>query len=201
MQRYTVRLANAEEIECLPAIEQAAATRFLPYLDQLEITADLLEGLTPPRFLHCAQQEKRLWVAVVDSPSSHSPAAQNTVSQPVGFIVAKVLPSSYFIVELDVHPDFGRLGIGSALVEACCKSAASQNHSQVTLTTFRHIPWNIPFYQRLDFQILPANRWSPEIKAIVEHEARYGFAPEHRVVMARRLLRPVRLSNVSEGET
>lgn len=197
MQGYTVRLAHEAEVAYLPEIERAAASRFVPYLDQLEITADLLEGLTPPRFLRWAQQENRLWIAVSKPAESSKPQAS---TKPVGFIVAKFLPGSCFIVELDVHPDFGRRGIGSALVEACCKGAMAHHRRQVTLTTFRHVPWNIPFYQRLGFQTLPAAQWSPEIKAIVEHETRYGFAPEHRVVMARRLLRPVKLSKFAKGD-
>lgn len=197
LQGYTIRLANEAEVAYLPDIERAAAMRFLPYLDQLDITADLLEGLTPPRFLRWAQQEKRLWVAVSELVGQSNPDA---LAKPVGFIVAKYLPGSCFIVELDVHPEFGRLGIGSALIEACCKGAIARNRSQVTLTTFRYIPWNIPFYQRLGFRVLPAAQWSSAIQAIVEHETRYGFAPEHRVVMGRRLLRPVKLSKFAQGD-
>ena len=169
---YRIRLAEADDVAFLPAIERAAAEQFVPYVDWLKISTDLLKELTTPRFLRKAQTERRLWVAVV-------------AGQPVGFVVVKFLLKSCFIVELDVHPDYVRQGIGSALVEACCLGAQAQGFGQVTLTTFRKVPWNIPFYRRLGFEVLPADRWSIEIRAIVQHEARYGFAAEKRAVMSR----------------
>lgn len=198
---YTVRLARATEVDCLPEIERLAARRFVPYLDRLEIPAELLEGLTPVRFLRRAQAERRLWVALVDSRALEvrperdigqdiEPGDESDAELVVGFIVAKFLLGSCFVVELDVHPDFGRRGIGSALVEACCAGARSRGVRWVTLTTFRYIPWNIPFYEGLGFEVLPAEQWPPEIRAIVEHEHRYGFATQHRAVMRRRARRP-----------
>lgn len=173
---YTIRLAEDADIRVLPAVERAAAQRFLPYLDRLEISAALLEGLSPISFLRRSQREQQLWVAVPnDEPTS----------PPVGFVVTKFLHRSCFIVELSVHPDYGRRGMGSALIEACCMDALARGVRQVTLTTFRYVPWNIPFYQRLGFRQLQAAQWSPEISAIVQHEARYGFAQAHRVVMMR----------------
>ncbi|MEM6596964.1 MAG: GNAT family N-acetyltransferase [Cyanobacteria bacterium P01_D01_bin.36] len=188
MQRYTVRLAEEADIDGLPEIERAAAQRFFPYLKQLEISAGLLEGLTPVSFLRRARYERRLWVAVSTDENQRL----------VGFIVAKFLPNSCFIVELSVHPSHGRQGVGSALVEACCMGALTRNVQQVTLTTFRYIPWNIPFYQQLGFRELNARYWSPEIRAIVQHEARYGFAQQHRTVMIRPARRGLSTTLLSE---
>lgn len=167
---YEIRLAKKTDLAILPEIEKAAAQLFEPYLSCLEIPADLLENLTTPLFLIKAQADCRLWVAAI-------------AHRPVGFIVTKFLPSCCFIVELDVHPDYIRLGIGTALVKACCDSAQRRGFNQILLTTFRQVPWNIPFYQRLGFEVLPARQWPLEIEAIVQHEARYGFAPEKRAVM------------------
>ena len=175
---YTVRLANKVDIASLPEIEKAAAQQFSPYLDWLNISADILEGLVSQKFLLQAQLDSRLWVAVVET---------HQIEKPVGFIVVKFLPKSCFVVELDVHPNYSRMGIGSALVEACCDGAQGRGFNQVSLTTFRKIPWNVPFYERLGFEILPNKLWTPEIHAIVNHEARYGFAPDKRVVMCRNL--------------
>ncbi|MGD1898487.1 MAG: GNAT family N-acetyltransferase [Phormidesmis sp.] len=187
---YTVRLAKETDIEGLPEVERAAAQRFLPYLSQLEISAELLEGLTPRSFLRRAQAERRLWVAVPMNAVTDRSTAQSALL-PVGFIVAKFLPESCFIVELSVHPDHGRQGVGRALIAACCQGAKARGAEWVTLTTFRYVPWNIPFYQRSGFELLQAKHWSPELRAIVQHEARYGFAQKHRVVMARPSALPV----------
>ncbi|WP_198011372.1 GNAT family N-acetyltransferase [Synechococcus sp. PCC 7335] len=176
LSNYRIRLAEVEDLARIPAIEAAAAKQFEPYVSQLEISVDHLSGLTPMTFLKRAQLEKRIWVAVLEN-------------QPVGFIVAKFLIESCFIVELDVLPAYSRQGIGSALIEICCEGARSRNHTQLTLTTFRYVPWNIPFYQQCGFEILPIERCSSELSAIVQHEARYGFVQKHRVVMRRILSR------------
>jgi len=188
LPNYTVRLAYESDIAHLAEVERLAAQRFLPYLDQLQIPAELLEGLISRRFLRWAQVENRLWVAI----------PQQRETQPVGFIVVKFLPKSCFVVELSVHPDFGRQGIGSALVEACGEGAKSRGADQLTLTTFRHVPWNIPFYQKVGFKILPSAQWSEELQAIVDHETRYGFSPQHRVVMVRNLERGQTLERASQ---
>lgn len=165
-----IRLAKVEDLVHIPVIEAAAAKQFEPYAAQLEISVDLLSGLTPLTFLKRAQLEKRVWVAVVDA-------------WPVGFIVAKFLQHSCFIVELDVLPAYSRRGIGTALIAHCCEGAMQRNYTQMTLTTFRYVPWNIPFYRRCGFEILLPERCSDELRAIAAHEARYGFAQRHRVVM------------------
>ncbi|MEL6813728.1 MAG: GNAT family N-acetyltransferase [Cyanobacteria bacterium J06598_3] len=172
---YLVRLATPQDVPFLAEIESSAAQRFLPYLNDLGIPVTLLEGLATPDFFHRAQADDRLWVAVHSEPRHQQ--------QPVGFIVVKFLLESCFIVELDVHADHGRKGIGSALVRACLEGTRRRGFNRTTLTTFRHIPWNIPFYRRLGFEILPPEAWPNDIRAIVQHEARYGFARDKRVVM------------------
>lgn len=172
--QYQIRLASRSEVQKLPSIEQAASTRFNDYLTQLELTPDLMSEIVSVQFLLQAQTEKRLWVAIVED-------------RPVGFVVSRPLLDSFFIVELDVLPDFGRCGLGSALMQAACAQAQENGFKAVTLTTFRTIPWNIPFYQRLGFTILAPEDLSPELDAIVQHEARYGFKRQYRVVMQRLL--------------
>lgn len=174
MAYAVIRLAEVEDLAVLNELERAAAKEFSPYIAWLNVTSHLLEGLVPLHFLEQAQAEDRLWVAVRDR-------------QIVGFVVIKFLIESCFIVEIDVHPEHWRKGIGSALIEACCASAKIHGFSKMTLTTFRKVPWNIPFYRELGFALLPPENWPPEIQAIVRHEDRYGFASDKRAVMARSL--------------
>lgn len=187
MTDAVIRFAQAADVAVLPGIEQAAAKAFLPYLSWLSIEPELLEGLVPLKFLREAQVEDRLWVATVEELTEsivEQPIAKERV---VGFVVTKFLVESCFVVELDVHPDYWRRGVGSALMKACCDGAKMQGFEQMRLTTFQKIPWNIPFYQKLGFSIFPFERLSQEMQAIVQHEARYGFAKDKRVAMGRSL--------------
>jgi hypothetical protein len=56
----------------------------------------------------------------------------------------------------------------------------------LTLTTFRAVPWNMPFYVRLGFEEIPIGRLRPELADVVADEAARGLAPETRAVMAYR---------------
>lgn len=87
--------------------------------------------------------------------------------------------------EIDVHPDHGRRGLGTQLVELVCGWAASHGYQSVTLTTFRDVPWDMPFYSRLGFGVVPAEELSVALHRLVDDETRRGLDPVRRVVMRR----------------
>ncbi|MCR9261778.1 MAG: GNAT family N-acetyltransferase [Pseudomonadaceae bacterium] len=133
------------------------------------------EGLLPEHsngldqeVLTAAVEAEQLIVADVDS-------------QVVGFALTGMLDNYLHLYEMSVHPDFGRRGIGRKLVNATKAAAAASSLPGITLTTFSHIPWNAPFYQRCGFQILSETQISPELKKILQQEADDGFT--HRVAM------------------
>ena len=105
---------------------------------------------------------------------------------PVGFAHVQVLESgSAHLEEIDVHPDHGRRGLGTSLVNAVCGWAGKEGYAAVTLSTFRDVPWNMPFYARLGFEeIAPADR-TPALRAVVAAETRKGLSPDRRVTMRR----------------
>src|SRR5262245_64419083 len=82
-----------------------------------------------------------------------------------------------------LHTD-GR-GLGTRLVLQVCDWAAGNGFGSVTLTTFRDVAWNMPFYARLGFEIVPRSQLSPALCAIVKDETRRGLDPTRRVVMRR----------------
>ncbi len=72
------------------------------------------------------------------------------------------------------------------LLDAVCDAAAVLAPA-VTLTTFRDVPWNAPWYARRGFAVLPPERWGPEPAALVEHERALGIGQAPRVVMRKDL--------------
>ena len=120
-----------------------------------------------------AQREGRLWVALAGDV-------------PVGFALLEAIePEAAHLEEIDVHPDHGRRGLGAALIRAVCQWAAANGRGAVTLTTFRDVAWNAPFYARLGFEIVAPAHLSPPLRAVVEDETRRGLDPARRVVMRR----------------
>jgi hypothetical protein len=72
-------------------------------------------------------------------------------------------------------------------VEVACEWAARSGHADITLTTFRDVPWNMPFYASLGFDEIPAGELSTALLLIVADETRRGLDPARRVVMRRAL--------------
>ena len=166
--RSTYRITEASETDLafLPAIELAAARLLVGHApdEALSDTTDL------DRFRE-ALAGGRLWVALIGET-------------PVGFVHIILLPSGApHLEEIDVHPSYGRRGIGTRLVTTACAWAARHGHPAITLTTFREVPFNMRFYAACGFQEVPQSELDQELAELVSHETRRGLAPERRVVM------------------
>ena len=165
---YAITTARPEDLWRLPAIELAAARLLEEYAPE-----SVLSETTSPDVLSQAQRAGHLWVALAGDV-------------PVGFAHVAVLDgNAAHLVEIDVHPDHGRRGLGARLVMHVCAWAASCGYESVTLTTFRDAPWNMPFYARLGFSVLSPGQVPAGLRAVVDDEARRGLDPSRRVVMKR----------------
>jgi SAM-dependent methyltransferase/GNAT superfamily N-acetyltransferase len=164
--RYAIALARPRDVAALAAIELAAA-RLLEGL----VPESVLTESTPADELHAAQTAGLLWVAL-------------DADAPVGFAHVEILADGLpHLEELDVHPEHGRRGIGTALVRAVCDWVRGAGHPELTLTTFRAVRWNMPFYTGLDFEEVLPRDVRPAVAAVVRHETARGLDPAARVVM------------------
>lgn len=165
---YKITRARPSDLPQLPAIERAAARLLAGHAPE-----SVLAETTGQAELEEAQRRGHLWVALAEEV-------------PVGFAHVKVLePDAAHLAEIDVHPEHGRRGLGTRLVLAVCEWAAAQGYREVTLTTFREVPWNMPFYARLGFAEIPPDKLGPVLLAILEEESRRGLDSARRVAMWR----------------
>lgn len=102
---------------------------------------------------------------------------------PAGFALVGRLDGNLHLDQLAVHPDHMRQGIGGRLVTAVREHALACGAPAVTLTTYRDVPWNAPWYVRHGFTVLPERQWGPRLRALVEHERELGLDVAPRVVM------------------
>lgn len=161
----TVRPTHSDDVAALSAIERAAAGRFrdIPEL------AWLADGEVIPAEQHLDYAERGLsWLALAND-------------QPVGFVLAEAHPSSLFIVELSVDLDWQGKGIGRQLIACAADHARQKGLRSLTLTTFRDVPWNAPFYARLGFEMM--TRLTPELREKREEETAHGLAYDSRCAM------------------
>ena len=165
---YQIARAGPHELADLPAIEVAAAAIFSPE----DLTPELAQHSSPLSFFEHASSAGHLWVARMLEPLA-----------PVGFALVILLDGSAHIHELDVHPDHGRRGLGRALVLHVAQWAKESKYASLTLTTFRHLSWNAPFYSSLGFAEIADQDLGPDLRAAMAKEAEHGLDPIKRVAM------------------
>lgn len=170
--RYRIETARPEHVDVLQDVERAAASLFAEIgvaLDAGDVTS-LVE-------LRKAQAAGLLWVAL------------DPTGGVAGFALAgrsRSYPRAH-LAELDVHPAHGRRGLGAALVETVCAWTLEAELDAVTLTTFRDVPWNAPWYRRLGFAEIPGPELDAELREVLRIEAENGLDPSQRVAMRRTL--------------
>lgn len=150
-----IRHPAPAELPGLAAIELAADARFAPLGIVFPPGTTMIEEVSDPG---------RVYV---------------TGRPPVGFALVGEVDGNVHLDQLAVHPVHEGKGLGTALLEAVCALG------DVTLTTFRDVPWNAPWYARRGFHVLDSAEWGPELDALVAHEHELGIEVAPRVVMRR----------------
>jgi len=173
MNDYTLRRALVRDLDLLSTIERAAARRFPPE----DLPPSLRDKVVPRPALALAQREGRLWVAA-------------DAEGPVGFALMETAGGLALLAELNVHPDHGQRGLGTALVRRCIAWAKRQRLPAIALTTFAQFPWNAPFYERLGFRPLDRGEIPADLVAALEAQGALGM--RGRIAMSLDLARPPR---------
>jgi GNAT superfamily N-acetyltransferase len=164
---WSLRLARPGDADAMPAVERAAASVFaaVPGLSELDLggtrSADSFRRLI--RKGHCL-------VAHVGEAMA-------------GFIVAEPFSRELHIWEMDVAPPFQQRGIGAGLVRAAQIDARNTGFKALTLTTFRDIAWNAPFYARLGFDEVTALDAHPRLAGELANEVDDGLPADRRCAM------------------
>ena len=172
-----IRLARESDAEFLPAVERSASEAFRT-VDWLVGTADgaVLTAEVQRGFI----RQGACWVAV-DEPD-----------EVVGFLTAEPCGDELHVWELDVRLDRQRQGYGRALVETAIGWAGRQGLTAVTLTTFRGIAWNEPFYARLGFATLRSDQLGDRLAVVLRRERGLGLPMDRRCAMRLGLTPPRR---------
>lgn len=169
---YTLEIRSGR-IEDLPAcreIERSAGRVFADW-NMDEIAKDEPIPLSDLA-IYCNDQ--RLWVAVDDS------------DKPIAYIVVDRVDSRAHIEQISVHSNYAGKKIGQALIERAVLWANEQRMDAVTLTTFRDIPWNAPYYERCGFVVIPEENVLPDLRKLRLVEAHHGLDRWPRVCMQRK---------------
>ncbi|SCF27691.1 N-acetylglutamate synthase, GNAT family [Micromonospora viridifaciens] len=199
------RIARADELTEVQRIEVASGAPFRE-IGMVDV-ADMPP--LPMDVLADRQRAGRLWVAV-DDDNSGSAGGHNSASaplggapdrmkaglpprrdlepsadQPVGFAVVDLVDGCAHVLQLSVDPAYARRGIGRGLLDHVAGWAAGRGLPALTLTTFRSVPWNGPYYARCGFRELTGPEVTPGLAELLAAEAALGLDPADRIAMRR----------------
>lgn len=164
---FSVTLASKEHLAAIGPIEMAAATLF----SEADLPVGIRYRVTAAETLHEAQANARLWIAQADG------------GLPVGFAMTTLVDNEAHLDEVNVLPDYGRRGIGTELVKAVTCWARDSGFSVLTLITFKHLPWNAAFYEKLGFEHLSPAELSGELAGLIAEEGKAGIDVNKRLAM------------------
>jgi GNAT superfamily N-acetyltransferase len=164
-----IRLARQSEIEQIRDLERASAQRFIGMMDALAADEPTLAVVLSVRL-----QAGGLLVATADKALA-------------GFVMVRPVEDSLYVEQIDVLPRFAGRRIGAALLDAVAQRALAAGLARLTLSTFRDIPWNAPWYRRLGFIDLADIDLTPGLLEIRAEHIERGLDESQRVFMAREL--------------
>ncbi len=168
----TIRRPNPDELALLPALEADAGRRFA------DVGMDSVAAVPPPPLQPFVQAHQRDLLWIIGHP------------QPLGFILLSIVDGHTHIDEVSVRIDASGQGLGRLLIEHACTLATQKGHNRVSLTTFRDVPWNAPYYRRLGFEAVSTDAAAPELQAIARQEAAKSRHAAARIAMIRLLRAP-----------
>ncbi|CZS88882.1 related to GNAT family acetyltransferase [Rhynchosporium agropyri] len=166
-REFTIRRPRTSDIPLLAQVEHSAA--------QIYRTAgmdSLADGATLDPY-----------ILITIANAGYLLIAANRFDEPIGFLGGNYLSGNFHIIELSVAREYQGRGIGSALVTTMSQQVRLEGYRSITLTTFKDLPWNAPWYAKLGFEEVKAQDMGKEFEKLVDSEARHGLDPKRRCVM------------------
>ena len=171
-ERYQIDRPQSHELGELARIEREAASRF----SELDLPHSLRDAVLSRGDLESAATQGHVWVV-----------RDQFEKCVVGFAVAQRLDRGMHLRELDVLSLHGRKGLGRRLLRTVIEWSAKAGFSSITLTTFKHVPWNAPFYLSEGFRPIAENEMGPELQWLWDQEAEEGLDPTRRIALVKTL--------------
>lgn len=165
-----LRLARRGELAELVRIDDAACEVYASAGIQLELGAD-------HPFVIAEQAD---WQHAIESDLVH--LAVDASDHALGFMALRFVDGLPHLEQLSVVPSAMRQGIGTRLLQVAIEWSGTR---ALWLTTYAHVPWNRPYYERHGFRVVSEAACGPEVRALLQDQRAVLPAPEQRVAMAR----------------
>ncbi|KRA66397.1 acetyltransferase [Caulobacter sp. Root655] len=162
------RAARSDEIETIRALERASAQRFVGLMDALAADEP------SPAAVLAARIETGGLIVALDGDDL------------VGFVMFRTVEDHAYVEQIDVLPTHEGQRIGAALLDVVSGRARAAGLKGLSLSTFRDVPWNAPYYRWLGFVDVADAALTPGMRAIREEHLARGLDEGARVFMVRK---------------
>lgn len=170
MSAYRIERGAAVHVAPLPGIEVAAGSRFRE-VGMGEIADG---GTTPLAILYERAEAGQLYVSLDEDAA------------PVGFLIWSLKDGLAYIEEVSVHPAHAGHRLAARMIDRL-GADTSGRYPALTLTTFRDVPWNAPYYASLGFREMPYADAGPDHLTSWRHQQTAGLDMSKRLFMIRHL--------------
>ncbi|ANY06582.1 GNAT family N-acetyltransferase [Pseudonocardia sp. HH130630-07] len=169
-----IRPATPADAAAMREIERAAGAPFR------EIGLDVVADDEPPpvALLAAYAAAGRAFVDERGTPGTPDRA-------PVGYLITEIVDGCAHLEQVSVLPRWRGHRVGAGLVERLAGWARDRRLPALTLTSFRDVPWNGPYYLRLGFREVVEP--TPGLRAIRQAETDRGLDVWPRLAMRRDL--------------
>lgn len=167
-----IRIASECDVPLLPEIERSASEIFRQWPGLEWIADDDVQSTEQHRALIAEGV-----VFVADLPGVRTAA----------FLNGEVTRDALHIWQMAVHRDQQGRGIGRRLVAAAKQFATEHEVNALTLTTFKEVPWNEPYYQKLGFITLGYEDLGSRLRGVLDAEEQAGLPAARRCAMRKPL--------------
>ncbi len=164
----SIRAAVPADAAALRSIEVAAGENFRA-IGMASIADDPPPSVAAYR---AAIADDSFWVAELEEES-------------VGYAWVTDLSGQPHLEQVSVIPDYQRRGVGSALIERVFGWVLDAGGASLTLSTFRTVEFNGPWYRRRGFVEVPEDEWGTRFRTLRAHEAERGLDVDGRVILRR----------------
>jgi len=172
---FTIVPASASDGATLRAIDDDACALYAAHGIELEL----------PHDHPFARAELARWLHSAELGSAF--LAVDHAGRAVGFAALELVDGEPYLDQLSVRVAAMRQGIGGKLLARAAEWARAAHGSALWLTTYTHLSFNQPYYERRGFAVVPESECSPGLQLHLAEQRRTLPAPNQRVAMRRSL--------------
>ncbi|MGC4095075.1 MAG: GNAT family N-acetyltransferase [Polyangiaceae bacterium] len=176
-ERLVIRAALPSEIEWLRAIDD----------DACSLHAEHGLVIAFPTEHEYARIELARWLRSAELGRAFLAVGEDGTR--LGFAALDLVDGEPYLDQLSVRVAAMRRGIGGRLLALAADWARVQGKTSVWLTTYAHLPFNRPYYERHGYRVVPEAECGPGIVAQLDEQRSVLPLPEQRIAMRRDVAR------------